>query len=179
MHRRHQFVLISALVVTSALGADSLTPASIERSIATSGAAAALSLIYSNRVRWSGLLAGIASGEPAWLRVGKKLYRASDAGAAEQIGLAFGEALEHNAGAVLSIAPRLIGVDVLCGGPDVDDPRFDSYDLAIAAIRRREEAVRQLKESTYEAKKQECIARLESDKGEIARFYGHRSADVS
>ena len=47
--------------------------------------------------------------------------------------LAVGEALEHRPADVLRIALPMFGINV-CGGPDVDDPRFDSYECSIAAI---------------------------------------------
>jgi len=53
---------------------------------------------------WQQLLAGIATGTEAWLKVAVALQAVSDAGSAEQLELAVGEALEHRPSNVLRLA---------------------------------------------------------------------------
>jgi hypothetical protein len=167
-------VLWSLLVLsgTAAAAGVALTPEAITKSVASLGARASLSRLYENKAKWSKLLAGIASGEPGWLDVAKRLHPVSDGGASEQLGLAVGEALEHRPANVLSLTLTEFRIEIVCGGPDVDDPRFDSYDLSMAAIEQRQRMLRALRISTLTAARDACVNELEKAKAGIAHFYG-------
>jgi hypothetical protein len=119
------------------------------------------------------LLAGIATGKPGWLNTAKKLRAVSDAGATEQIELAAGEALEHRPADVLSLIVDDFGITHVCGGADVDDARFDSYESSMAAIQRREEMLRAVQDDTLRQKRDACLAELDRAKADVSRFYGH------
>jgi hypothetical protein len=142
-------------------------------SIASVGARVTLQHLYKNKDQWVGLLAGIATGEPGWLNTAKQLRAVSDAGATEQIDLAAGEALEHRPADVLSLIVDDFGITHVCGGADVDDARFDSYESSMAAIQRREEMLRAVREDTLRQKRDACLAELDRAKADVARFYGH------
>ena len=127
-----QIALLFLLAASaSASGATSITPNTISQQISTLGAKAALQAIYDNKTTWAQLLAGIASGTKDWLLIADQLRRVSDAGTSEQLGLAVGEALERRPENVLSLGIAEFGVETVCGAPDVDDVRFDSYNLLI------------------------------------------------
>jgi hypothetical protein len=166
--------LWSLLVLGGAAAAAgvALTPEAITKSMASPGAPASLSRMYENKAQWAELLAGIASGKPGWLNAANQLHRVSDGGASEQLGLAVGEALEHRPANVLSLTLTEFRIDIVCGGPDVDDPRFDSYDLSMAAIERRQRVLRALRNSTLTAARDICVGELEKAKAGIAHFYG-------
>ena len=53
-------------------------------------------------------------------------------------------ALEHRAENALSITAETFGIDTICAGLDVDDKRFDSFALSMAAIDRRIAHVREV-----------------------------------
>jgi hypothetical protein len=144
----------------------------VANSVASIGPSATLQRIYGNNTQWSALLSGIASGGQNWLRVANQLKRVADGGASEQLSLAVGEALEHRPANVLAIAVPEFSISDACGGPDVDDPRFDSYELSMAAINRRQRMVHALRDDSLKSLRDRCISELESAKSGIAHFYG-------
>jgi hypothetical protein len=146
----------------------------IANSITTSGARATLSRIYEDQEQWAALLAGVATGKPVWLDLAKQLRQVSDAGATEQIDLAAGEALEHRPANVLTFVLEDFGIPEVCGAPDVDDPRFNSYDLSMRAISRRQEKLRAIHDARLTQKSNACILELDKAKSDIGRFYGRR-----
>ncbi len=166
--------LIIALIFTmpfAAVAQNDLTPSSVMAEIQESGANATVSRLYEDNSLWSELLKNIGNGKPAWLKVASVLRGGSDAGANEQLVLAVGEALEHNPEAVLKITVSVMGIGV-CGGPDVDDSRYDSYALSIAAIERRKAMLAKVLRSDLESLRGQCMQELESAKKGIGQFYG-------
>ena len=160
------------MLLLSVVPADTpMTPSSVLESVASIGARDTLRRIYDDKGRWSALLSSIATGEPAWLDVAKKLRAVSDAGASEQLTLAVGEALEHLPANVLKLAAPEFPIENVCGGPDVDDSRFDSYELSVAAINRRESRLRALHQPSLAGVRDLCISELEKAKAGIAQFY--------
>ncbi len=85
--------------------------------------------------------------------------------------LAVGEALENNPKNVIRIATKGYQLEMICIGPDVDDARYDSYDLAIKAIDKRIEKVASIKEKGIINQCNECIQSLMESKKGIASFY--------
>jgi hypothetical protein len=163
---------VVSLVGVSASADPAFSPQRVANSIATSGARATLSRIYEDQGQWAALLAGIATGKPLWLDLAKQLRRVSDAGASEQIDLAAGEALEHRPANVLALVLEDFGISAVCGGPDVDDPRFNSYDLSMRAISLRQEKVRAIRDARLTQKRNACILELDKAKSDIGHFYG-------
>jgi hypothetical protein len=163
------------LVFTSvALAGPPLTPQSVLDSCSSVGAKATLERLYNDQPQWDALLAGIATGTPAWLEVATTLHVVSDAGSSEQLGSAVGEALEHRPANVLALAIPNFLLEVVCGAP-ADDPRFDSYELSMAAIERREAKLRATHKHSLAALRDACMSELEKAKGDVARFYEHET----
>src|SRR3984885_4865315 len=169
---RFGVILGITLAVAAASAAPALSPQSVANSLAILGARVTLEQIYGDPAEWSSLQAGIATGEPVWLNLARQLRQVSDAGATEQIDLAAGEALEHRPAVVLSLVLDDFGIPEVCGGPDEDNPRFNSYDLSMRAISRRQEMLRAVNETRLLRKRNACIRKLENAKKDIARFYG-------
>lgn len=117
------------------------------------------------------MLRGISTGERDWLTIANRLHPVSDAGAAEQLELAVGEALEHRPANVLRISVPVFGLGV-CGGPDVDDPRYDSYELSMRAIDKRKAAVRGVRDADLRPARDGCTSELDSARTGIAKSYG-------
>jgi len=163
--------LLLALLSSVALANESVTPTDVIDMIKSKGTDAALRSLYQDESRWLELLRGIATGKTQWLAVATKLRPASDAGASEQLALAVGEALANRAGNVLSIAVPGFTISSVCSGPDVDDKRFDSYRLAMAAIEKRERRVRAVKNERLAAIRDRCLTELEQAKLGVASFY--------
>jgi hypothetical protein len=148
-----------------------MDPAALMESIATRGSRVVLNDLYSNTSEWLALLRHVATGDAAWLRVASALYPVTDAGAAEMLPLAVGEALGNNPINVFQIASKTFELKLICGGPDVDDSRFDSYELSMKAIDQRIQKIRTIKDQTLTEMTTECIKYLEESKKDIARFY--------
>jgi len=140
--------------------------------MATQGVKATLQRLFDDQQEWPEVLAGIATGTPAWLDIANTFHAVADGASSEQLESAVGEALEHHPTNVLSIAVPNFALEAVCTSPDVDDPRFDSYDLSIAAIERREAKLRLVRKPTLVALRDSCIAELEKAKGYAAQYYG-------
>lgn len=160
------------MAASAALCDPALTSNSVVSAIAKSGAKTILDHLYEDQRQWNALLAAIATGQEDWLRIAKKLRRVSDAGAREQLELAAGEALEHRPASVLSIIAADFGIASICGAPHVDDSRFDSYELSIKTIERRQELLRTIRDPRLRSQRDACLSTLEEAKKHIARFYG-------
>ena len=147
-------------------------PTSILGSINHKGAQFVVNEIYKNNVMWQSLLQRIASGEEAWLKVAIALQPGTDAGTSEMLTLAVGEALEHDAKMVLTITVPTFRIQAVCGGPDIDDKRYSSLELAVRAIELRIEKIYSLKDESLQNSVNVCLSYLEASKKHIARFYG-------
>jgi hypothetical protein len=158
-------------LASAVLAGSPMSARSVLNSVTSIGATETLHRIYEDEPQWSALLSHIATGKSAWLDVAKRLRAVSDGGSSEQLDLAVGEALEHRPINVLTLAIPDFRLEVVCGGPDVDDQRFDSYDLSIAAINRRESQLRALREPAIARARDSCISELEKAKAGIAHFY--------
>jgi hypothetical protein len=166
-------VLLALLIATNAtvIAATTLTPAGITERIKAVGARTTLETIYSNEEQWTQLLAGIANGISEWLTIATQLHPVSDAGSSEQLVFAVGEALEHRPENVLSLAISEFGIQRVCGGPDVDDARFNSYQLSMEAVAKRQNMLRSIENKSLTQLRDSCIANLEKAKAGIAIFY--------
>lgn len=91
-----------------------------------------------------GVLSGIASGTSSWLAVARDLRPVSDAGASQQLDLAVGEALEHRPGNVLRLAIPPFVLGTVCGGPDMDDARYDGARRVMRAVELRQRRLREI-----------------------------------
>jgi hypothetical protein len=148
-------------------------PKALLQAINAQGARMTVDALASDSGQWDRLLRAVARGNSSWLKVAAVLISGADGGAASELELTLGEALEHNAAAVLRIAVPALAVSTICGkGPDIDDPRYDSFERAIAAVERRAKRVRAVVDGQLAARRSECLEDLEKSKAGIARFYG-------
>jgi len=162
-----------ALLIASGV-LDSAEPEFISQQISAQGAKSAVQQIFEDKKKLAQVLAGISTGSRSWLAVANQLHSAADAGASEQLALSVGAALEYRPENALSIAASEFGVDAICSGPDVDDARYDSYELAIGAIKKRQEMLRTISDQHLLAERDACIASLEKAKLGIVNFYERR-----
>lgn len=149
-----------------------LKPESIMHEIKSRGAKKVVSELYSDWNVWYSVLKKIASADELWLRTAVDLRAGSDAGESEMLDLAIGEALEHNPAIVFRIALKGFQISDICGSPDVDDARYNSYELSIRAINLRIRNVAAVKDPAFATTSKECIRYLEASKEGIARFFG-------
>lgn len=167
------FAALLAILTPIALADSPMSAQSVLESVASVGARATLQRIYEDEHQWATLLNNIATGKRAWVDVAKKLRPGSDGGATEQLTLALGEALEHLSENVLTLAVPEYRIEDVCSGPDVDDPRFDSYELSMAAINRRQSQLHSLHSPSIAESRKTCISELEKAKAGVAHFYAH------
>jgi hypothetical protein len=131
-----------------------------------------LKSLWDDQTIWVKFMDCVESGESTWIDVAFALHQFSDAGAHDEIDSSLGEALGNNPvhtlqeAAVSGATPELV-----CSGPDVDDPRFDGYDLSMAEIERRQATLRRVKDKSLDSEIQVCLADLEDSKKDIASFY--------
>ena len=59
----------------------------------------------------------------------------------------------------------------ICGGIDVDDLRYDSYELSIEAINKRIQKVSAIEDKNLKDECNECLKYLSELKKHVARFY--------
>lgn len=163
--------IIAITIQTHNIGAEELSTKSIQKDIKVLGARKVYISLYDDVKKWHDLLRKIASGDEEWLKVAINLRDGSDAGASEMLSLAVGEALEHNPENVFKFALNSFEINVICGGPDVDDQRYDSYELAIKAINKRINKVSSVKGRNLKEKCNECLRHLSEAKKHIANFF--------
>lgn len=170
--------LFISVALSSKLPAESknfnyhLDPQAIIDQISKRGAAQVVRELYDDYEKWYSVLRKVASGNEAWLKVAVALRPGTDAGTTHMLKKTVGEALENAPENVLRIVPQSISLRSICGGPDIDDSRYDSYELSMKAINLRIEKVASVKNPALENTCKECIQYLEASKKGIARFYG-------
>jgi hypothetical protein len=127
--------------------------------------------LYDHPDEWRAVLRNIASGNEAWIRVAVALYPGTDAGATDMLTLSVGEALEHEPINVFKIALKEFRLESVCDDPDIDDFRYNSYDLAIEAINLRQKKVSAITDPKLSELCKQCIQILEKSKVDIKRAY--------
>jgi hypothetical protein len=92
---------------------------------------------------WHAILAGIEGGEGKWLEVAEGTISATQSGASQELRIAVGRALEHNAVGVLGLVKRgTFDSAEVCGYEGVEDGLLGvSFEEALAEVERRRAAV--------------------------------------
>lgn len=109
MHRRFISAVLSLCVVAAAAAASdapALTAATAAAEIRAAGGRAFIDKHF-YQASWSTVLRGIESANPKWLAIGEALKPHSDAGASEELDLAFSSALAINPLRVLQFGQRI------------------------------------------------------------------------
>ena len=151
--------------------AQELTVKSIQDDLKVKSPRKVVSSLYNDREKWNILLRNIVSGDIEWLKIAVSLHKGSDAHASESLCLATGEALEHNPENVFKLTLDGFRIYEICSGIDVDDIRYDLYELSIEGINKRIKKVSAIKDKNLQDKCNECLRYLSEDKKHVARFY--------
>ncbi len=166
------FIIVMAITIqTYNIWAEELSAKSIQKDIKVLGSKKVCNSLYDDEKKWNRLLRNIASGDEKWLNVAVRLKEGSDAGSSEMLSLAVGEALEHNPENVFKLTLGNFDINIICGGPDIDNKRYDSYELSINAINKRIQKVSSVNEKNLQSKCKECLQHLSKAKNSIAKFY--------
>jgi hypothetical protein len=146
-------------------------PDAIINEIKSRGAKAVVLEVAPDSDVWDAICGNIATGDQAWLKAAVALHAGTDAGWSEMLDLALGEALEHSPERVLKIAIPNFELQFVCSAPDVDNARYDSYDLSLKAINLRIQKVTAIKDPKLKSVAKECIRYLEESKKGLAQFF--------
>jgi hypothetical protein len=165
------FLVGNLLIFCDSVRDDLKKPESILNAIVLKGARMVVTELFSDPQNWEYVLCKIASGDKEWLRVAVGLNKGAEAGASEMLALAVGEALEKAPENVFNITLNSFLLSEICNGPDVDDERYNSYELAIKAIDQRIKMVLSVKDSKLKGTCQNCILYLKQSKEGIEKYF--------
>jgi len=170
-HKLRRFVevgiaVLFATVVPVAAGAP-LTPGAAQRLVSVYGASGAVKRLTASDRQWSQVIRGIASGNEGWLRVAVSIGPGLDAHPGEEVQTALGKALRKHAARVLAIAA--FSVEEICGAPDVDE--YKHLAPALAELRARELAVRNVTSSKLSSRRAECLAQFPGAEEALRKFF--------
>jgi hypothetical protein len=152
-------IILAALTLSPSLshGSEGTTPGALEAAVQNRGANAVMADLRADQQAWSGVLAGIESGHPAWLAIGAQLRPAAgDGGRGYAFDLAFGNAITAAPSAVLEFAPRL---KRSCGNLN-DIYLLGESEIAFLEVERRLDAVRSVDDARLAGRKEVCLAAL-------------------
>jgi hypothetical protein len=171
------FILIVDLTPNLLFGADITSkdyyskPETIISEVKSRGAKAVVRELAKDWSVWDSICDKIASGDQAWLKAAAALQAGTDAGASETLDLALGEALEHDPKNVFESVGKTMNLESICSGPDVDNARYNSYELSMKAINLRINKVAAVKDRSLRKMSKECMHYLVESKKGIADFY--------
>lgn len=146
-------------------------PETLMKEVSVRGAKVVVSELFNDLPAWKYVLLHIEKGQKSWLKAAVALRPGTDAGASEMLDSAVGNALENAPENVFSITLKEFKLEFICDGPDVDDIRYESYDLAMKAIRKRQKQIRAIRDIHLKAVADKCISLLEEAKVGVAQFY--------
>ena len=120
------------------------TPASIEASIHQHGAEATIAALAKAN-QWDAVADRIGGGDARWIALAPKLAPGSDAGSAEDLGIALAFSLPKNPHAVLAALDpnngHIFGASRVCGMPFIEDTVKDRPAYKRRALREVEKVV--------------------------------------
>lgn len=164
-------ILLSAPTFSSANGYKPIKyhdPHVIIKEVSSQGANKIVNELFENRKTWKFIMNKIASGNADWLQVAVVLFPGTEARARETVYHALGEALVPKSANVLRLVPKGIRVDNICSWPDVDDPRYKSYELSLKEIERRKRSLRSVSAKELKNSRNDCIENLDIAKKVLA-----------
>ena len=147
-------------------GRKKVPPIEVEKVLEAKGA-----VDVANTSLWPHLISGVRAGSKEWLRVAGKALKTSDAGSTHGLVESLGLALHKDPVEVLR-AIESKWIKFVCGGPNVDDPKFDGYELALAELETRIRIIDNVANKELKEKKLECLSELTKSRSDLARFYG-------
>lgn len=148
-----------------------LAPVDIEAMIRRNDPRYTVDYLYKDIYVWQGLLKNIARGEDEWLEIAVHLKAGSDAGTSEMLNYAVGEALENAPERVLEITAGEYRLENICGGPDVDDLRYSTYEQALKSIELRIDSLMRVSNKRVEDDRNFCIKKLKESLPYLQRYY--------
>jgi len=176
-------VILACAVCGNSQGAEkdrihnkNIIPAEIVEKIQREGAKKVVREFYQDVIIWNKLLKNIASGKRSWLEVAVYLRPGTDAGASEMLDLAMGEALGNSPKLVLEIIKKsdIFTATFVCSGPDVDDPRYSTYDKVIIATNHRIAVLEKVDDTNLKDTRNLCIENLKASIPHLQKYFGRK-----
>jgi len=141
--------------------AQNIDAAEVRRMIKEMGARKTIDKLYDDEAIWIRIKEEIATGKKEWVEVATLLYPGSDAGSAEMIDIALGEALKNAPELVLGIIGDPDRLEVVCKSINVDEQKFSSLRKSIDEVEERIRVLSRVKDPKLEVSAKRCIAHLE------------------
>jgi len=136
-----------------------LASTKIDQEIKMHGAKQEVNRLSTNPTLWKLLIDSVEHGQKEWVSVAEVLLRGADAGSSEALEAALGVTLLVNPKQILM---RIGLIHSACQGPDVDDPRFNSYEKAFKSTQMRIEKVSTVNDSNLVAARNQCLDLLKA-----------------
>ena len=146
------------------------TPAGILKAVKSQGASNVVQQINKQWPVLHNILKQIATGKSPWLDVAKALRPGGNAAVIQMMQYAVGEALNHNPKNVLQFAGKDFDLIDICGTPDINDMRFDSYETSISEMKQRRAKVAKVR-GKLRKKAKKCLEYLKEADGELAQLF--------
>ena len=159
---RIRISLVLGLVACAGFAA--VTPGYVHEQVQRYGARVAMRDLYSEQATWRHLVAGVRSGDPAWLRAAVSLWPGADAGAGSELRDALRRALIPAPAAVLDQIGPVLGFSDICSAPSDPPP---SRAEALAEL---DAQILSVAHSQHPSARQ-CLVLLESSREGLDRFF--------
>ena len=169
--------VLSLLVASAVLAANSLDASVILKKIQERGPRHSAKELWDSSSRWVELIKNVESGKKQWLEVAKALRPGTDAGASEMLGLATGVALLRSPREVLLLLAPVMGIDAICGFPDTSDDRYKTQKLTLQYLDARISTVKSLVGAEIAGLKDQCLEQLNRTKAQVLSPSGPFSAN--
>ena len=161
------WILGSLLLFSNPVAADKKpSPAQLLQEINAKGPDVVFKTTLSGQ-NWLAFLKTVETGQKPWLEVAAAVYPATDAGPAEDLTNALGIALLHAPEDVLVITASVVGVEGICGYPNLGLSNTDTQKKVVAYLDARVRVVGKIKNLDVAAQKARCIESLQKTKTEV------------
>ncbi len=165
------FIIAINIIILPNVLAEELSAKAIEKDIRKLGPKKVCMSLYDDLNKWYELQSNIIAGDKEWLKLAGRLHAGAEGSAGEMLSLSVGEALEQNPENVFKYTLGNFTIPEICGGPDTEDVRYNTYELVIGAIDKRMQKVSSVKEADLQEKREECLQYLSMAKIATAEMF--------
>ena len=138
----------------------------------TQGMSVVVQNLFQRPDQWVVIQRQIEGADANWVQFSAEMFYYADAGAREMLAHSLAGALDRAPSLLLTLAKsKQLNTSDFCVGPDVDDDRYATLDLAMTALRRRVVAVDSVSAPDLNSYKNACLENLEDARIGIVRFF--------
>ena len=122
------------------------------------GMSVAVRNVFQRPDQWVAIQQQIEGADPNWVQFAADMFHHADAGAREMLSHSLAGALDRAPGLLLTLAKsKQLNTSDFCIGPDVDDDRYATLNLAMTALKRRVVAVDSVSAPDLNSYKGACL----------------------